>query len=88
MGREIFWLEDPASLFSKDTWTRFVPTNAMTVPEALNAVVRFSVYFSLLMAAICMDSSYLLFIPVVMVTSIVLVKLFPETQIPHRKTRS
>jgi hypothetical protein len=81
MGREIFWLEDPASLFTKDTWTRFVPTNAMTVPEALNAVVRFSVYFSVLMAAVCMDSSYLLFIPVVMGTSIILVKLFPETQI-------
>ncbi len=81
MGREIFWLDDPANLFTKDTWTHFVPTNDMTVPEALNAVVRFSVYFSTLMAFICMNANYLMFIPVVMGTSIVLVKLFPETQI-------
>lgn len=81
MGREIFWLDDPANLFTKDTWTHFVPTNDMTVPEALNAVVRFSVYFSVMMAFICMNANYLMFIPVIMGTSIVLVKLFPETQI-------
>ncbi len=81
MGRELFWLDDPANLFTKDTWTHFVPTNEMTVPEALNAVVRFSVYFSVMMAFICMNANYLMFIPVIMGTSIVLVKLFPETQI-------
>lgn len=79
--REIFWLNDPANLFTKNTWTRFVPTNEMTVPEALNAVVRFSIYFSFLMAMITGNSSYLLFIPIVMVASVVLVKVYPETQI-------
>ena len=81
MEREIFWLNDPASLFTKNTWTRFVPTNNMTVPEALNAVVRFSIYFSFLMAIITGYSSYLLFIPIVMFVSVILEKIYPETQI-------
>lgn len=79
--REIFWLDDPANLFTKSTWTRFVPTNNMTVPEALNAVVRFSIYFSFLMSFITGDANYLLFVPVVMMLSVVLVKVYPETQI-------
>jgi hypothetical protein len=79
--REIFWLDDPANLFTKDTWTRFVPTNDMTVPEALNAVVRFSLYFSFLMSFITGNANYLLFVPVILMLSVVLVKVYPETQI-------
>ena len=79
--REIFWLDDPANLFTKDTWTRFVPTNEMTVPEALNAVVRFSIYFSFLMSFITGNANYLLFVPVILMLSVVLVKVYPETQI-------
>lgn len=81
MGRESFWLNDPANLFTKDTWTRFVPTETMTVPEALNAVVRFTVYFSGLMTLVSADTNYLLFIPVVMAATAVLVRLYPETQV-------
>lgn len=81
MERDTFWLDDPANLFTKKTWARFVPTNDMTVPEALNAVVRFSIYFSFLMSFITGDANYLLFVPVVMVITIILVKVYPETQI-------
>jgi len=79
MGREIFWLTDPANLFTH--WKRFVPTNDMTVPEALNAVVRFTVYSSLLIALITRKTNFLLLIPTVMFLSVILVKLYPETQI-------
>jgi hypothetical protein len=81
MVREIFWLKDPANLFGKNTWTRFVPTDAMTVPEALNAVVRFTVYFGLLMTLVTGETNYLLFIPIVMGITVALVNLYPTTQI-------
>lgn len=81
MSREVFWLKDPASLFSRDTALRFVPTDTMTVPEALNAVVRFTVYFSILLTLMTADANYLLFIPVVMAGTAVLVQLYPTTQV-------
>ena len=77
--RELFWLEDPAHFFVR--WNKFVPTNDMTVPEALNAVVRFTVYSALLVALVARRTDYLLLIPLVMVASVVLVRLFPKTQI-------
>jgi len=78
-GRELFWLNDPANLFKR--WTRFVPTNDMTVPEALNAVVRFTIYSSILISLITQKSWYLLLIPAVMVVSAILVRMYPETQV-------
>ena len=78
-GRELFWLNDPANLFKR--WTRFVPTNDMTVPEALNAVVRFTIYSSILISLITQKSTYLLLIPAVMVVSAILVRMYPETQV-------
>jgi hypothetical protein len=81
MSREVFWLKDPANLFSRDTALRFVPTDTMTVPEALNAVVRFTVYFSLLLTLLTTDANYLLFIPVVMAGTAIVVQLFPTTQV-------
>ena len=75
---ELFWLQDPANLFSK--WKQFVPTNEMTVPEALNAVVRFTIYSSLIVAIFTQKTHYLLLVPAVMAASIVLVKLFPKTE--------
>lgn len=77
--RELFWLDDPAHFFVR--WNKFVPTNDMTVPEALNAVVRFTVYSALLVAIVARRTDYLLLIPLVMVASVVLVRLFPKTQI-------
>lgn len=79
MSREVFWLNDPANLFTK--WSRFLPTNDMTVPEALNAVVRFTVYSSVLISVITQKTWYLLLIPAVMGASVVLVKMYPTTQV-------
>jgi hypothetical protein len=76
-GREQFWLNDPANLFKR--WSRFVPTNDMTVPEALNAVVRFTIYSAILISLITQKSWYLLLIPAVMVVSAILVRMYPET---------
>ena len=77
--RELFWLEDPAHFFVR--WHKFLPTNDMTVPEALNAVVRFTIYSAVLVAIVARRTDYLLLIPLVMVASVVLVRLFPKTQV-------
>lgn len=77
---EPLWINDPAILFSPSTWQKFVPTKDMDVSAALNSVVRFTVYFSILLYATSGKSSYLFSIPVVLITTIVFSKLFPTTR--------
>lgn len=75
-----FWYNEPSVLFNKDTWYVFVPRPDMTVSDALNSVVRFSVYLSVLLFITTLDPLYLLFVPVVMVTTIVLDYWFPQAK--------
>lgn len=77
---EPFWYSQPNVLFSANTWYKFVPTASMTVPEALNAVVRFSAYLSGLLFITSMDPLYLLMAPIVMGASILLNNMFPEAK--------
>jgi hypothetical protein len=78
--KETFWYFEPSVLFAKDSWYRFVPTADMSVPAALNAVVRFSIYLSALLFLTSMDPLYLLLVPLVMVATIVLNMVFPKTK--------
>lgn len=75
-----FWYDDPSVLFTKDTWYTFVPTPAMSVPDALNAVVRFAVYLSTLLFLTSLDPWYLMLIPLVMGITIFLRSWFPEVR--------
>jgi len=75
---EQIWFKDPSVLFSSDTWNKFVPTKAMTTAEALNTVVRFSVYFSVILFFATSVSAYILAIPAVMAATVVLHSLFPN----------
>lgn len=77
---EPFWYSDPNILFGKDTWYVFVPTPTMPVAAALNSVVRFSVYLSVLLFMTSMDPLYLLFIPAVMAITVFLNSWFPEAK--------
>jgi hypothetical protein len=77
---QTFWYSDPSVLFRSDTWIQFVPTPAMTVPEALNAIVRFSVYLSALLFLTSLDPWYILIIPLVMVITIGLNAWFPQAK--------
>lgn len=77
MGDQI-WFKNPSVLFDRDTWSRFVPTKDMTTSEALNSVVRFAVYFSVILYFASGNGSYLMAIPVVMATTILLQNLFPN----------
>lgn len=75
-----FWYNDPSVLFTKDTWYTFVPTPTMSVPEALNAVVRFAVYLSVLLFMTSFDPWYLMLIPLVMGITIFLNYWFPQVK--------
>jgi len=75
---EQIWFKDPSVLFSESTWMRFAPVQTMTTTEALNAVVRFSVYSSIMLAVLTFNTSYLSAIPIVALASIVLFELFPN----------
>lgn len=77
---EAFWFNDPAGLFTSSNWSSFVPTPNMTVPAALNAVVRFTVYFSVLLFAATGVPAYLGAIPLVAVVTLLLYRIFPATQ--------
>lgn len=77
---EPIWYSDPSILFSAGHWQRFVPTKEMDVPTALNSVVRFTVYFSVLLYACTAKHDYLLAIPLVLVVSAIFSSVFPNTR--------
>lgn len=77
---ETFWYTDPSVLFNKDSWYKFVPTPQMTVPAALNAVVRFTTYLSVLLFMTSLQPLYLVLVPVVMGLTIFLSSWFPEVK--------
>ena len=80
MSAEPFWFSEPSVLLSQDTWYKFVPTANMPVSEALNAVVRFSVYLGALLFLSSMNPMYIFIIPLVMAMTIVLNVLFPQAR--------
>jgi hypothetical protein len=75
---EQIWFKTPTVLFDSDNWSKFVPTKDMTTSEALNAVLRFSVYFSLLLFLATGVGGYIMSIPIMMASTILLYNLFPN----------
>jgi hypothetical protein len=74
---EQIWFKDPSILFGQATWNRFVPTKSMTTAESLNSVVRFTVYFSVLLFISTGVQAYVLAIPAVMALTVGLFIVFP-----------
>jgi hypothetical protein len=75
---EQIWFKDPSILFTQTTWSKFVPTQDMTTAEALNSVVRFTIYFSALLFFSTGIATYVLAIPIVMASTIMLYNMFPN----------
>lgn len=46
-----FWYQDPSILIKKERLSEFFPHNEMSLYEKLNAMVRFAIYFALLIFA-------------------------------------
>jgi hypothetical protein len=77
---ESLWIDDPASLFTKETWSKFVPTSSMDIPTAMNSIVRFTVYISVILFMAKGNTAYLLAIPLVLVLTVLVVKIFPTAR--------
>lgn len=61
--RETFWFDDPLwFLIDVHNASKFIPDNQMSLDEQLNAVVRFSIYFSLITLVIKRDYRILFFV--------------------------
>jgi hypothetical protein len=77
---ESLWIDDPAKLFTKETWSKFVPTSSMDIPTAMNAIVRFTVYISIILFMAKGSTAYLLTIPLVLLLTVLVVKFFPSAR--------
>ena len=79
-SQEPFWYDEPSVLFAQDTWSKFVPQPSMSVPAALNAVARFSIYLALLLFVTTLRPSYMLIVPLVLGLTTVLKAWFPQAR--------
>lgn len=43
------WFEEPSVLIDEDNLTKFIPTETMSFGEQLNSIVRFAIYFAVLL---------------------------------------
>lgn len=75
---EQIWYKDPAVLFTKESWYKFVPMPDMTVPEALNAVLRFTIYFTGIYTAFTGEGMYLYIILLVAMATVFFNTIFPD----------
>ena len=78
---ERLWIEDPASLFTKDNWYKFVP-RSHDVPTAMNSIVRFTVYATGMLCLIDRQKygRWVFAIPLVLLLTVLVTRLFPEAR--------
>ena len=77
MSQEQLWTKNPSVLFMPGSFQRFVPTKDMDIPTSLNAIVRFTIYFSILLYAGTSKKEYLWSIPFVLLSTMIFAYLFP-----------
>ena len=56
-----FWYEDPMILINKNRLSEFFPHDDMTLYEKLNSIVRFSIYFALLVFSFKRSKEFMFF---------------------------
>ena len=64
MSGDKIWIKDIEILFREDKLKDFVPNDTMTDYEKVNSIMRFSIYFSLILYIMKDDTKYL-YIPVI-----------------------
>ncbi len=55
--RELIWFEDLQGFINKDNFQHFFPSKEMTFSEQMNSLLRFGIYFSLLVFALRKDTN-------------------------------
>lgn len=72
-----FWWQDPGILFHSNRYMQFFVSPDSPLSNAFNALVRFAVYASLLLAIVTGNGRYILAAPIVMLVEYVLYELYP-----------
>ena len=75
----VFWYDDINIIFNKDKLLEFIPLNDLTLEEKLNSLVRFSLYFSILMTIIKKDYRYIYVALTVMGVTYLVYNKYKET---------
>lgn len=57
---EKIWYDDLPNFFSQKTMFRILPLQTMSLEEKMNAIIRFFVYLSILLALVRLDAKYLM----------------------------
>jgi len=65
MESDKFWLDDISILYNYNRIAEFYPSNDMSSTEKLNAILRLSIYFSIIMGLYKKDLKYMLIILIV-----------------------
>lgn len=79
---EIFWLDDIQVLIDKKYIYDFLPTVKMTLNEKLNAIVRLSLYLSVILSVLSNNINYIfIFLIACFVTYIIYVFREPANDI-------
>lgn len=72
-----YWWQDPAILFREDRYAQFFASPDAPLPTAFNALVRFAIYASVLLAIGTGNGRYLLAVPITMLLTYALFELYP-----------
>ena len=76
-----FWFNDPISLISGINIFQFFPTNNMSIEQKLNAIVRFSIYFAVIMYLTEQDICWVYFALLVMCFTILYYRNYTHTYV-------
>jgi hypothetical protein len=73
-GPEQFWMDRIGDLFTPDNWTYILPNDNMTADQRLNAILRLSMYASLVLVVLRQNVTYLVIPAVVAAATLVIHK--------------
>ena len=92
MNSDLFWYDDPSIIWKKERLTEFFPIHDQTLEERFNAIVRLSLYCSVILFYYHKNYKYLgIFIGTLLITYFVYVnrpiesKQIQDTKIPKSK---
>jgi hypothetical protein len=74
MSFEKFWMDSPNVLFKSDSLVKFFPTKTMTLVEKMNALVRASIYISLVLIIYKKEFKFINIMVFMMLFSFIIVK--------------
>lgn len=74
---ENIWYSDPIKYLTSPSYlTKFIPENNMKIEEQLNAIIRFSIYFCIVVFIIKHDFKVFIILVVILVASIILYQIY------------